>query len=217
MAGLMCIRVKALQPSRRRAGFAFTAQPVELTRKDFGGDGIEAVEKLLALVDDQQLHVVLIQIDGSEQQLTAEEIEALRDYAAAAKTAGSRPAEDPETASLIEELLRGGDEEAGSLHAADDDTSALATQVLSDTGMSEPDGAAQAAGEDASGPGAEAAVSLPVESITNTAPEASPPAGAETAAPAADAGVAEKGPSAAPAAGKPARKAKPADATEDKA
>lgn len=70
------IRVKALQPQRRRAGMLFTREPRDLMPGDLG-EGIEAGEALLALVSDPQLVVSGIDADGVEHAVTAEMIEEL--------------------------------------------------------------------------------------------------------------------------------------------
>ena len=58
------LQVKALQRMpRRRAGFTFGAEPVVLTRDDFG-PGLTGVMQLSQLLDDPVLHVTML--DGNE-------------------------------------------------------------------------------------------------------------------------------------------------------
>lgn len=72
------LRVKALLPKRRRAGFAFSRQPADLTRDDLPTDTVEGLEKLLALASDPQLKCVFVDEDGNEEPFTAEKVEQLK-------------------------------------------------------------------------------------------------------------------------------------------
>lgn len=96
----LTIRVKALQPQRRRAGMLFTREPRDLTPADFG-EGLEAGEMLLALVSDPQLVVTGIDAEGGEHAVTAEMVDELEELIAADRQAatdpvGSVPAEGAE-------------------------------------------------------------------------------------------------------------------------
>lgn len=65
------LRVTALQPARRRAGFAFTREPVVLAREDLG-TGLAAVMRLAELLGDPLLRVELLE-DGEAREIGAEE------------------------------------------------------------------------------------------------------------------------------------------------
>lgn len=80
------IRVKALQPQRRRAGMLFTREPRELTPADFG-EGLVAGEALLALVSDPQLVVTGIDAEGGEHSVTVEMVAELEAFIAADREA----------------------------------------------------------------------------------------------------------------------------------
>lgn len=67
------IRVKALQPQRRRAGMLFTREARDLAPGDLG-EGVDAAKALLALISDPQLAVTAIDAEGNEHKVTAEMI-----------------------------------------------------------------------------------------------------------------------------------------------
>lgn len=65
------LRVTALQPARRRAGFAFGREPVVLAREDLG-TGLAAVMRMAELLGDPLLRVELLE-DGEAREIGAEE------------------------------------------------------------------------------------------------------------------------------------------------
>lgn len=67
----MRLVVRALVPNRRRAGLAFTREPVTLLAGDFG-KGIAAAERLLAVLTDPDLAAELVEADGRRQPVSAE-------------------------------------------------------------------------------------------------------------------------------------------------
>lgn len=65
------VRVRALQPKRRRAGIAFTNEPVDLAPESLG-TGLAAIVSLAAILADPLLKVTVV--DGeSERPVTNEE------------------------------------------------------------------------------------------------------------------------------------------------
>lgn len=69
------VRVKALQPSRRRAGLAFSPTPRDLTADDLG-EGLAGFMRLIMICEDQALKVQLVTItDGDEEILNVGEAE----------------------------------------------------------------------------------------------------------------------------------------------
>lgn len=69
------LRVTALQPARRRAGFAFGREPVVLAREDLG-TGLAAVMRLAELLGDPLLQVVLL-VDEEAREIGDDERAAL--------------------------------------------------------------------------------------------------------------------------------------------
>jgi hypothetical protein len=111
MAGLTRLRVKALQPSRRRAGFAFSREPRDLTADELGGENVTGFTRLLALLDDPQLSCSFVLEDGDEQVITADKVAQLR-AALASWQAAEAEADaqrsmlaNPATAELARKLL----------------------------------------------------------------------------------------------------------------
>lgn len=203
MAGLMNLRVKALRPSRRRAGFAFTPEFVDLTRDDFEEDYLAALTQFRSILSDPQLLVLMVEEDGSEKSLTEDELQELRAVVeqkwaeANLQPASGVEGEAGTDASAPADLSISGD------GSADSDTS----QSLPGTGTSsagepgqpreETDASNGAAASDADGGKQPADTSLPPVAEPNAA--------------------SEKGPSAVPAAEKSAGKAKPKGATQTRA
>lgn len=211
------LRVVSLRPQRRRAGFAFTREPVELSKEDLGGTEIEAIEAMLAIAEDPQLRAVFVQVDGTEQTLTAEEIDALRGFVEAVKVAQASSASSADAAALAAELLGGKTElqpASGASGYAEGDASTSGASAASSgeanvsaTPVNSPGDAsssAEDAGQSRQAADEPAADRKAGEDEGNQPEETPVPPVAET----------EIGPSAAPAAGKPARKAKPKPATE---
>lgn len=97
MRPVVTLRVKALQPQRRRAGMLFTREARELSLADLG-DGLGAGEALLALVSDPQLKVTGIDAEGEEHPVTAEMVEEL-----AALVDADRQARQAELDALLEQ------------------------------------------------------------------------------------------------------------------
>lgn len=70
------IRVRSLQPQRRRAGMLFTREPRDLSPADFA-DGVEGGEQILAILRDPQLAVELVDEDGTAGPVSDDVIEQL--------------------------------------------------------------------------------------------------------------------------------------------
>lgn len=92
------VRVRALAPARRRAGFAFTREPTDLA-PDSLGNGLAAIIALAAILSDPLLSVTVVEnVEGgepAERPVTAEERDALTAFLEA-ESAKVDP-EDPPT------------------------------------------------------------------------------------------------------------------------
>ncbi len=207
MAGVMpaaiggVMRVKALQPSRRRAGFGFTSSPRDLQRGELG-EGIEALKRFAMIIRDPELMVSFVHDDGKVDVLTKELKDELLAYIAAEELRV-----DPENPpALITELqtLGGSKPEAegaaaptgdGGEKASDTTGSNAADPARADEAATASTEHAREQADDAA-PDQKAAsteehqpaetVPAPVVATDNPA-EASQPAGEETASPAAEA------------------------------
>lgn len=71
----LIVRVKALQPRRRRAGLEFSASPRDLGPSDFG-QGLGAMIALAAVLADPLLACWLVR-DGEEHPITDEDVQEL--------------------------------------------------------------------------------------------------------------------------------------------
>ncbi len=86
------LRVRALQPSFRRAGMAFTKEPSDLTRESFA-PGLAGLMQFAALLADPILSVVAVtEVDGAEveQPITDEMRDELTAVLEAETTAAAR-------------------------------------------------------------------------------------------------------------------------------
>lgn len=200
------IRVKALQPSRRRAGFAFTSTPRDLQREELG-EGIEALKRFAMILGDPALSVSFVHADGRVEVLTEDEKDALLAFAAAEELrvdpanppapmtelqtlGGSKPEAEGADAPVVSGPTGDGGEKApdtkGSDAAdparADEAATASTEQPREQAGGAAPD--QKAASTEEHQPAE--TVPAPVVATDNPA-EASKPAGEETASPAAEA------------------------------
>lgn len=99
MSAPALLRVTAFQNSRRRAGFAFTREPVDLLPDDLG-EGFAGMVRLVQLLEDPQLKLEVVE-DDEVRALTDEEREAIFAMAKACE-AEVDPADPP---AVITELL----------------------------------------------------------------------------------------------------------------
>lgn len=92
------LRIKALQPRRRRAGLEFTAAPSDLT-VEMLGTGLAAIMALAAILADPVLSVTVVEGE-TERAITDEERDALTAFIEA-ESARVQPG-DPPTADAAE-------------------------------------------------------------------------------------------------------------------
>lgn len=174
MAGL--IRVRSLAASRRRAGFAFTREPLVIGPESLGAD-IAALFALASILGDPALVVERSDEDDADLFLpvTEDERAAIIDMATAAELAANDEEAKAAIATIVEGLI--GKQELQSPEGAEDDGD--------DAAASEPAAEAKADG----GTDAAPAVETPPASDASAAPSEQSRAGADAseAAPAADA------------------------------
>lgn len=167
--GVLRVSVRAASNglwSRRRAGFAFGKEPVELARADFG-EGMEAAQRMIALCRDPMLRVVFVQGED-EQELGEAEVDHL--VAGLALAAEAQAATDRLT---VEAAATTGaaDVAAAILAPEPDPTIADASIADAQTDTAPEDG--QPAGGETAPPAVEPAV---VETTATAQPEATDPA-----------------------------------------
>ncbi|MFC0686404.1 hypothetical protein [Novosphingobium clariflavum] len=217
------LRVKTARPSRRRAGFAFGREAVELTRKDLGDDDLAIAEKLLAIVEDQVLVCVIVDEEGGETTIDVEEVEMVREVVAIMKANSTLSADTVKEgleqvtdqalgASTELQPASGAEGETGGAAASSGDAPASSGEPNASGALKSSPGT-ETSSADASGQTREEAdastADRKVDADVGNQPEDTPQP------PAAELNT-ENGSSAAPAA-KPAGKAKPKSATEAKA
>ena len=220
MAGLI-LRVRALVSSRRRAGFGFTAEAVDLRREEFAEDDLAAYQQVLAIATDPELVCFYVGPEGEESRPTSDDIEKLREHIATLQASDGNAAVAGGMTEFVEQLLDGKTElqpasgaegETGGAAASSGDASASSGEPNA-SGSLESSPGTETSSADASGQTREEAdastADRKVDANVGNQPEDTPqPPAAELDT--------ENGPSAAPAA-KPAGRAKPKSATEAKA
>lgn len=112
------IRVTSLPASRRRAGFAFTREPLTLGRESFA-DGISGLIQLAALVSDPGLAVERSDEDTPDLfiPITDEERAAVVDIARAAELEADSEDAAQAFERILEGLVGGADDDADDEHA----------------------------------------------------------------------------------------------------
>lgn len=194
------LRVKALQPARRRAGFAFTSIPRELAFEELG-EGLAGFIRLVMICEDPYLKVTLVNGDD-ELSVDADVLAEMQSVLEAEKLRVD-PANPPEPINQLQTLggsisepdsvaAPAGEEGEKASHATGDDAADPtgaedAAAASSEQDREQADDAAadqKAASDEDHQPGA--TVPAPVAEPDNPASD-SQPAGEQTGSPAAEA------------------------------
>lgn len=152
----MRLLIVSQRPQRRRAGFAFTREPVELTREDLG-EGLAALVRFSLLLGDPCLMVTMVSPDGTEQLIGDEErqqITALLEAEQARPDPSAPPTTDA-AASLDGNLTPDGAPQAAGTDAGGPDGAEASAPSGAETDTAPED--SQPAGEETASPAAEAA------------------------------------------------------------